>query len=166
MDEIRRRYITPVDKVQTSYKSPASLTVTSRNTSQFESRRSSFLLSKVDETDELEEEDPFEEFHMTPEKRIIKNVNNMRWKVDGSGRNRAQSLIDQFIDVADPDLNRIHSNRAFFGIHTIRKRRRRRRWSIFNDDDEEVRKQTLLLNLPKFSQFLIVNLQIRFNSDL
>ena len=154
MDDIRRRYTTPVNKVETSYKSSVSLTVTRRNTTQYESRRSSFLLSKVDETDELEEEDPFEEFHLTPEKRMIKNVNNLRWKVDGSGRNRAQSLIDQYIDVADPDLNRIHSNRAFFGIHTIR-RRNKGRWSLFNDDDDEVRKQTLQLNLPKFPQFFI-----------
>ena len=138
MDEIRRRYSTRDDKVDTSYKSPVSLTVTRHNASPNEIRRSSFLLSKVDETDELDEVDPFEEFHLTPEKRIIKNVNNLRWKVDGSGRNRAQSLIDQYIDVADPDFNRIHGNRGLFGIQTIRRRRRnRRRWSIFNDDNDD-----------------------------
>ena len=136
MDEIRRRYSAPYEKLDLTYKSGFSQQQRHKAFQQ-DLKFPSFLLTKVTENEELEIEDPFEEFHLSPEKRIIKTVNNLRWRVDGPGRNRTQSLIDEFIDEVNPDLNRMGHNSALLGIHRfVRRRRNRRRWAIFDQDDE------------------------------
>ena len=131
MDALRRRYSAPVEKLDSNYKSGFSQQKYEAFHHGF--RSPSFLLTKVAENEELETEDPFEEFHQSPENRIIKAVNNLGWKVDGSGRNRAQSLIDGFIDEVDPDLNQM--KHALLSIHRLR-RRNRRQWSIFDETDK------------------------------
>lgn len=83
-----------------------------------------FLLSS--KLPERIEEDPFEDIHLSPERRILKDVNSAGWKVDGSGRNHAQSLVDSYIDRPVLDNARFRDSTAWWAMQRMRKRSRNR----------------------------------------